>query len=63
MEQQNMLVVNLSVAVQSVKRVLDFLPGLIAECIHLARADVLRHQAENETQYSHLTVGWLLLSE
>ena len=48
-------VVNLSVAVHSVKRVLRLLPGLIAQRIRLARADVLRHQAGKEMQYSHLT--------
>ena len=47
-------VVNLSVAVHSVKRVLRLLPGLIAQRIRLARADVLRHQAGKEMQYSHL---------
>ena len=37
------------------KRVLRIFPGLVAEYIRLARADVLRHQAGKEMQYSHLT--------
>jgi hypothetical protein len=39
----------------TVKRLLHLPPGLVAECIRIARADVFQDQAGKETQYSHLT--------